>query len=45
MNIYTQAITHTHTLIYLQLIDLVGRMLANGSGVLDSIPGRVIPKT
>ena len=29
----------------LQLIGLVGRVFANGSGDLGSIPGRVIPKT
>ena len=29
----------------MQNIDLVGRMFANGSGDLGSIPGRVIPKT
>ena len=28
-----------------QLIGLVGRVLANGSGDLGSIPGHVIPKT
>ena len=28
-----------------QLIVLVGRVLTNGPGDLDSIPGRVIPKT
>ena len=28
-----------------QLIDLVGRVLTNDPGDLDSIPGRVIPKT
>ena len=28
-----------------QLISLVGRVFANGPGDLDSIPGRVIPKT
>ena len=28
-----------------RLIGLVGRVFANGPGDLDSIPGRVIPKT
>ena len=28
-----------------RLIGLVGRVFANGTGDLDSIPGRVIPKT
>ena len=28
-----------------RLIGLVGRVFANDSGDLDSIPGRVIPKT
>ena len=28
-----------------QLIDLVGRVSANGAGERGSIPGRVIPKT
>ena len=28
-----------------RLIDLVGRVFANGPGNLGSIPGRVIPKT
>ena len=28
-----------------QLIGLVGRVFANGSGELGSFPGRVIPKT
>ena len=28
-----------------QLIDLEGRVFANDPGDLDSIPGRVIPKT
>ena len=28
-----------------RLIDLVGRVFANGPGDLCSIPGRVIPKT
>ena len=30
---------------YTKLIDLVGRVFANGPGDLGSIPGRVIPKT
>ena len=30
---------------YIGLISLVGRVLANGSGDLGSIPGLVIPKT
>ena len=29
----------------MQLIDLVGRVFANGPGDLGSIPGRVKPKT
>ena len=31
--------------IYIYVFGLVGRAFANGSGDLDSIPGRVIPKT
>ena len=29
----------------IRLIGLVGRVFANGPGDVDSIPGRVIPKT
>ena len=30
---------------FLRLLGLVGRIFANSSGTLGSIPGRVIPKT
>ena len=33
------------TYIYNRLSGLVGKVFANGSGYLGSIPGRVIPKT
>ena len=34
-----------HYTVLNRLIGLVGRVFANGTGDLDSIPGRVIPKT
>ena len=34
-----------HVFSFYQLIGLVDRVFANGSGDLGSIPGRVIPKT
>ena len=49
MNIYKYIFTYIY--IYIDthknnwLIGLVGRVFANGPGDLDSIPGRVIPKT
>ena len=47
LNYYHIIIRYVRTIIVLlyRLIGLVGRMLANGSGDLGSIPGRVIPKT
>ena len=42
---YLTILLFIYIYIYNQLIGLVGRVFANGSGDLGSISGRVIPKT
>ena len=44
-NVFLSNNDNLNTIIWFNVIGLVGRVFANGSGELGSIPGLVIPKT